>query len=311
MVVVATAQVAASRNAGFAQENIAGVGYGHGSGDHRVQRDWVSCPSTWWRNYDPLAVEDDGTCEYTTCEGCVDDFFATTTTATISDADQCDYYTCLGCTDEEACNGRDRHHRRRRLHLPDGRPRLRRQLLRGHGRRRAPDGEDVLGYTYHGDQLNPFATEENGGVFDGVTVCLNASTRPRATSTEANSDDGSLAEEGYDCSGVCLFDSDNDGICNQFEGCTNTLACNYDPQALDNDGTCVFRRWACTTRRRVLVDSDGDGVSTTSSSLAARTSRTCNYYDAATATTGRVSTSSTGTTARLLPGRRRQRQCAT
>ena len=56
-------------------------------------------------NYDPLAVEDDGTCEYTTCEGCVDEGACNyDETATISDADQCDYYTCLGCTDEEACN---------------------------------------------------------------------------------------------------------------------------------------------------------------------------------------------------------------
>ena len=55
-------------------------------------------------------------------------------------------------------------------------------------------------------------------------------------------------EEGYDCSGICLSDYDGDGICNEFEveGCTFSLACNYNPEATDDDGSCEFYCPGCT-----------------------------------------------------------------
>ena len=38
------------------------------------------------------------------------------------------------------------------------------------------------------------------------------------------------AEAYYDCDDNCLNDIDDDGICDELEinGCTDTLACNYD-----------------------------------------------------------------------------------
>ena len=58
---------------------------------------------------------------------------------------------------------------------------------------------------------------------------------------------GNGPDEGYDCAGNCLIDTDNDGICDDFEilGCTNQDALNFDPLATDDDGTC---------------DSDGDNI---------------------------------------------------
>ena len=57
-------------------------------------------------------------------------------------------------------------------------------------------------------------------------------------------DDGSCtyAEEGYDCSGACLQDSDGDGVCDAFEvlGCTLDVASNFDPSATEDDGSCVI-----------------------------------------------------------------------
>ncbi len=60
----------------------------------------------------------------------------------------------------------------------------------------------------------------------------------------ATDEDGSCAypEPGFDCAGECLFDSDADGICDEFEvpGCTDSSAINFDVNATDDDGSCVF-----------------------------------------------------------------------
>ena len=38
------------------------------------------------------------------------------------------------------------------------------------------------------------------------------------------------AVSGYDCDGICLIDTDGDGVCDEFEisGCTDATACNYN-----------------------------------------------------------------------------------
>jgi hypothetical protein len=98
---------------------------------------------------------------------------------------------------------------------------------------------------------------------------------------------------GYDCYGICIIDSDSDGVCDENEilgciesgacnfnvdatepnssceytsciGCTYEYACNYDPDALimDND-TCVFGTCAgCTDSQAcnynpTIVEDDG------------------------------------------------------
>jgi hypothetical protein len=49
-------------------------------------------------------------------------------------------------------------------------------------------------------------------------------------------------EDGYDCSGECIDDIDEDGVCDEFEveGCTLSVACNFNPSATENDGSCDF-----------------------------------------------------------------------
>ena len=59
----------------------------------------------------------------------------------------------------------------------------------------------------------------------------------------ANTDNGSCeyAQENLDCNGVCLNDSDNDGICNEYEivGCMDASASNFNPDATEVDNSCV------------------------------------------------------------------------
>jgi hypothetical protein len=59
-----------------------------------------------------------------------------------------------------------------------------------------------------------------------------------------NTDDGSCVypEDYVDCAGVCLSDSDSDGICDELEvlGCTIGNACNFSEEATDDDGSCEF-----------------------------------------------------------------------
>lgn len=54
--------------------------------------------------------------------------------------------------------------------------------------------------------------------------------------------EGNIAEDGYDCDGVCLSDADGDGVCDQFEisGCTDLAACNYNIEATEADESCNY-----------------------------------------------------------------------
>ena len=46
----------------------------------------------------------------------------------------------------------------------------------------------------------------------------------------------------YDCDGNCLNDIDSDGVCDELEviGCMDIDACNYNAEATDDNGTCIF-----------------------------------------------------------------------
>ena len=50
-----------------------------------------------------------------------------------------------------------------------------------------------------------------------------------------------------DCSGICDNDSDGDGICDEQEigGCTDIQAVNFNPNATDDNGSCVIQVGGC------------------------------------------------------------------
>ena len=78
----------------------------------------------------------------------------------------------------------------------------------------------------------------------------------------ANTDDGSCTYvvQYYDCSGVCLIDSDGDGVCDELEvaGCMSDWAENYNQHATDDDASCYLNgcssEWADNYDENVTVD---------------------------------------------------------
>ena len=52
-----------------------------------------------------------------------------------------------------------------------------------------------------------------------------------------------------DCDGVCINDVDGDGVCdeNEITGCTDDMACNYQPSATEDDlDACDYSCYGCT-----------------------------------------------------------------
>ncbi len=77
-------------------------------------------------------------------------------------------------------------------------------------------------------------------------------------------DDGSCtyASTGYNCDGVCLNDSDDDDVCDEFEiaGCQDDSACNYNALATDSDGSCDYAEMYYDCAGQCVSDVDSDGV---------------------------------------------------
>lgn len=69
-------------------------------------------------------------------------------------------------------------------------------------------------------------------------------------------------EDFLDCEGACLSDFDGDGICDEFEigGCTDDRACNYNPDATDEDCSCEFPFYPLDCDGNCYLDTDGDGI---------------------------------------------------
>ncbi|HIO15956.1 MAG TPA: hypothetical protein EYN19_03820 [Flavobacteriales bacterium] len=89
---------------------------------------------------------------------------------------------------------------------------------------------------------DPNATVDDGTCYNATPGC----TDSNACNYDvlANTDDGSCTYPPgpfLDCAGMCLFDADGDGVCdeNEIPGCQDPTACNYDALATD-PGICVF-----------------------------------------------------------------------
>ncbi|MGB1481544.1 MAG: hypothetical protein ACPG66_09260, partial [Flavobacteriales bacterium] len=97
----------------------------------------------------------------------------------------------------------------------------------------------------------PEATVSNGSCdYESCVGCTNLAAcnyNPEAT-ISANATCTYPEADNVDCNGNCLFDADDDGICDEDEvsGCTDPAATNFDANATEDDGTCVVAVLGCT-----------------------------------------------------------------
>jgi hypothetical protein len=121
-------------------------------------------------------------------------------------------------------------------------------------------------------------------VFPGCTDVNACNFEPTAGCDDSSC---TYAPLGFDCSGNCLSDVNNNGVCDEleiagcidpdadnydenatldngsciFSGCTDMNACNYNMDATQDDGSCTYPAAECVDCNGVcLEDTDGDGV---------------------------------------------------
>jgi hypothetical protein len=234
------------------------------------------CTSSSACNYDPEATVDDGTCIEPTanCQACN----AQNDGLIIVDSDGdgiCNAEEIAGCTSSSACNYNN------------------------------------MATDDNGSCIEPIANcqicnETNDGLVivdtDGDGTC-DAEENPGCNNPLAcnfdpftTGDDGSCIVPVANCTicnstndGLDLVDTDGDGVCDLEEvgGCTNELACNYDPGATEEDDSCILpveNCLACNENNSglVLVDTDGDGICNAQEIAGCTSETACNYNSEAT-----------------------------
>ena len=111
----------------------------------------------------------------------------------------------------------------------------------------------------------------------------------------ASNDDGGCAYPAstyVDCSGACLNDGNNNGICDEQEtlGCTDVNACNFVAEATFSDNSCEYTSCTgCTNANACNYDSDAlinDDSCEFTSCNGCTTSAACNYDSASTVDDG-------------------------
>ena len=98
--------------------------------------------------------------------------------------------------------------------------------------------------------FNPGSLPFTGAVIPGCTDSTACNFNP-----DAVFEDGSclfpqdvFGTDDVDCDGACLQDADGDGVCDgaEVDGCTQPSACNFNPEATEDDGSCDFSCYGCT-----------------------------------------------------------------
>ena len=198
----------------------------------------MGCQDSTACNFDEASTEDDGTCEFVSCAGCMElDACNFDPEATFADA-SCDFpaegYNCEGdCLSDFDFDG-------------------------------ICDPFEISGCIYaSATNFMPSATDDDGScIFEGAPDGLGCPYLGACNyGPLATFDDGSCEYPlpARNCDGLCDHDQDEDGICDEFEGCTIPTACNYNAAALDNDGCCIFANPGEDCFGECVTDTDQDG----------------------------------------------------
>ena len=244
-------------------------------GDNNVLCDYSTCPvfgctSTFACNFNPYAVYNNGTCDFLSCAGCTLPSACNYDPEASLNNGSCDFISCSGCTDPEASN-----------YDPDA-------LI--------DDGScEILGCTNSGACNFDINATVNDGSCDFLSClpsgCLLTAACNYDPSALVASGECIFPEDGYDCDGNCLNDTDGDGVCNPFEvpGCDDPDAFNYDPSATENNGSCVAVSLGCldaTACNYVSSANTEDGSCDYDSCVGCTQFFACNYNPDATVSSG-------------------------
>ncbi|MBM3428033.1 MAG: T9SS type B sorting domain-containing protein, partial [Bacteroidetes bacterium] len=129
---------------------------------------------------------------------------------------------------------------------------------------------------------------DGDGVCDEIEIagCTDATAcNYDANATNENGSCTYPAQSYLNCDGICINDSDGDGVCNELEvsGCTDVIACNYEPAATDENGTCTYPAQIYLNCDGTCInDTDGDGVCNEIEIAGCTDVTACNYDAAAT-----------------------------
>ncbi len=168
--------------------------------------EWISIPSgctdEYACNYDPDAQVDDGSCEYESCADCegvpngpalpgtaCDDNDPTTLDDVYQQDCSCSGEAIPGCTDDYACN------------------------------------------------YNPDATADNGSCeYESCADCEGVPNGPALPGTDCDDNDPTTLNDVYLADCTCSGEA--------IPGCTDDYACNYNPDATADDGSCEYESCA-------------------------------------------------------------------
>jgi hypothetical protein len=230
------------------------------------------CVDSLYLEYNAEAnVHDQSLCDNLIIEGCTNYLYLEFSIDANLDNGSCENLVVFGCTDELACNFE--------ILANTDSGSCDYEDVNENG---ICDSDELIGCTNPGaENYNEIATIDDGScIIFGCTY--NTACNYSAIATTS---DGSciFPETGYNCSGDCIIDSDEDGVCDDFEiiGCINPIACNYDPEATD-ESECTYPELYYDCSEACITDTDGDGVCDELEIIDCLDPLACNYNPSAT-----------------------------
>ena len=220
-------------------------------------------------NYDPNAVYDDGSCVE---GGCIVPFACNyDPTAGYLIVGSCDFTSCAGCITPDACNyDEDATLNDGSCEVPEYGYNCDGECNNDADSDGVCDEFEIAGCTDPlSPNFNPGATDDDGSCLAGgcihplacnydssadfmdITLCDFSSCIGCTDSQACNYDPDATINDismcvypetsFLDCDGNCINDIDGDEICdeNEVPGCTDPTATNYNPEATDDNGTCI------------------------------------------------------------------------
>jgi len=203
--------------------------------------DVLGCTDPEALNFDPFATVNDGSCNYNILAGCTDEGACNFNPLAIADDGSCQYLTCAGCTDNSAINFDPN------STIDDGScipqcamPALQITTFC------AVEDEDHFFITITTTDVgnaSPYLVTNNGGASDGIiTAPGTVISGPYLNGTSVTLTIESMLFEACVMTVPGLSD---DCSAEVVVGCTDPFATNFNPEASEDDGSCLYAFEIC------------------------------------------------------------------